>query len=113
MTGALDGLAAYPATAGTPALREAILERVADRFGITVRALKGRGRSPNLAGARRIAVHLLKILGDASYSEIGTLLGNRSHSTMVHAHQTLQADLGRDPHLQSAVQQLARELGQV
>ena len=94
-----------------PVSREAILERVADRFGITVRSLKGRGRSPNLAAARRIAVHLLKALADCSYSEIGTLLGNRSHSTMVHAHQTLQADMGRDPHVQLMVQQLARELG--
>jgi chromosomal replication initiator protein len=98
--------------ASLPVSREAILERVADRFGITVRALKGRGRSPNLAGARRIAVHLLKILGEASYSEIGALLGNRSHSTMVHAHQTLQADMGRESAVQLTVQQLARELGE-
>jgi chromosomal replication initiator protein len=95
-----------------PVSREAILERTADRFGITVRALKGRGRSPNLAGARRLAVHLLKALGDCSYSEIGTLLGNRSHSTMVHAHQTLQADLQRDDNLRRTVQRLSRELGE-
>ena len=95
-----------------PVAREAILERIADRFGITLRALKGRGRSPNLASARRIAVHLLKMLGECSYSEIGALLGERSHSTMVHAHQTFQAGLARDGHLQHLVQQLARELSE-
>jgi chromosomal replication initiator protein len=95
---------------GLPVARETILERVADRFGITLRALKGRGRSPNLTGARRLAVHLLKSLGECSYSEVGALLGNRSHSTMVHAHQTLQADLARDEHLRHALQQLEREL---
>jgi chromosomal replication initiator protein len=103
---------ATPGGTGLPVSREAILERVADRFGITVRALKGRGRSPNLAGARRVAVHLLKALGDCSYSEIGTLLGNRSHSTMVHAHQTLQAALGGDAQLAGQLQQLARQLGE-
>ena len=96
--------------AGRAVARDAIVERVADRYGITLRALKGRGRSLNLAGARRIAVHLLKTLAECSYSEIGTLLGERSHSTMVHAHQTLLADLQRDEHLQQTVRQLAREL---
>jgi chromosomal replication initiator protein len=90
--------------------QETIVERVAERFGITVRHLKGRGRSPTQAAARRIAVHLLKELGEFSYSEIGALLGNRSHSTMVHAHQTLRADLARDEQLQGLVNQLARSL---
>jgi N-succinyldiaminopimelate aminotransferase len=34
MAGALDGLAAYPATAGTPALRQAIAAWLARRYGI-------------------------------------------------------------------------------
>jgi len=34
LTGALDGLAAYPATAGTPALREAIAEWLARRYAL-------------------------------------------------------------------------------
>jgi len=99
-----------PDAGALPVSRDAILERVADRFSITVRALKGRGRSPKLAGARRVAVHLLKTLGECSYSEVGALLGNRSHSTMVHAHQTLRDDLAQDASLASLVQQVARQL---
>jgi len=34
LTGALDGLAVYPATAGTPALREAVSRWLARRYGI-------------------------------------------------------------------------------
>jgi chromosomal replication initiator protein len=101
---------APPGGDGLPLPREAILERVADRFGVTVRSLKGRDRSPNLVNARRVAIHLLKRLGDCSYSEIGTLLGNRSHSTIVHGHQTLMAALRADERLTRAVLQMTQEL---
>ncbi len=94
-----------------PVARDAILERVADRCGVTVRALKGRGRSPNLTAARRVAVHLLKTLGNCSYAEVGALLGNRSHSTMVHAHQRLQAAMADDERLLRKVQALAHRIG--
>ena len=36
LAGALDGLAAYPATAGTPALREAIAAWIARRYSVPV-----------------------------------------------------------------------------
>ena len=99
-----------PQRAGIPAAREAVLERVADRFGLTVRVLKGRSRSPNIAGARRIAVHLLKTVGSCSYAEIGATLGNRAHSTMVHAHHTLLAEMNQDDHLKRAVMRMAEKL---
>jgi chromosomal replication initiator protein len=95
---------------GLPVARETILERVADRFAVTVRDLKGRSRSPNLVNARRVAMHLLKRLGGCSYSEIGNLLGNRSHSTLVHGHQTLLAALRADERLTRAVLQMTQDL---
>ncbi len=95
---------------GIPVSREQILERVADRFGVTVRSLKGRGRSPHLLAARRVAVHLLKTKGDCSYPEIGALLGNRAHSTMVHSHQALLRDMAHNPHLKQQVMKLTRAM---
>ncbi len=101
---------ADPAGASLPVAHEAILERVADRFGLAVRTLKGRGRTPHIVAARRVAIHLLKTLGHCSYAEIGALLGRRTHSTMVHGHHTLHAAMARDATLRRKVEQLAREL---
>ncbi len=98
---------------GAPVPAEAILERVADRCGVTLRALKGRSRSPHVVHARRLAIHLLKTAGGLSYPEIGACLGNRSHSTIIHGHRTLQEELAHNAPLRTAVQQLEDALAAV
>ncbi|MDH4249434.1 MAG: DnaA/Hda family protein, partial [Deltaproteobacteria bacterium] len=90
---------------------ETLITRVAERFGLNPRELKGRSRSPNVTSARRMAVHLLKSEGRLSYPEIGTLLGNRSHSTIIHAHRTLLEELKHNAGLQAVVAQLRQPLG--
>ena len=93
-----------------PPARDIILERVAKRFGITVRALKGRERGANIVNARRIAIHLLKYEGQCSYPQIGTLLGNRTHSTVLHSHHILMEGMRGDERLRHHVMKLARDV---
>lgn len=93
-----------------PPARDTILERVAKRFGVTVRAMKGRERGANIINARRIAIHLLKYEGKCSYPQIGTLLGNRSHSTVLHSHHILMESMRCDERLRHHVMKLAREV---
>ena len=93
-----------------PPARETILEGVAKRFGVTVSALKGRERGANIINARRIAIHLLKFEGKCSYPQIGTLLGNRSHSTVLHSHHTLMEDMRANERLRHHVMKLARDV---
>ncbi len=93
-----------------PPARDTILERVAKRFGVTVSALKGRERGANIINARRIAIHLLKFEGKCSYPQIGTLLGNRSHSTVLHSHHILMEGMRGDERLKRHVMKLARDV---
>jgi chromosomal replication initiator protein len=86
-----------------------ILERVADRFGLTVRALKERGRGAAVVNARRVAIHLLKTRGLCSYPHIGALLGNRAHSTIVEGHQYFLAEMERNPRLKGKLARIAEE----
>lgn len=101
-----------PSADGLPVNRESILERVADRFGLTVRSIKGRSRTAKVVSARQVAIHLLRALGAYSYAEIGATLGHRSHSTIVHAHQQLQSRFAHDSLYESKVMDLARGLGE-
>ncbi|MDH5751006.1 MAG: DnaA/Hda family protein [Deltaproteobacteria bacterium] len=87
-----------------------VLELVARRHGLGARALRGKGRTPNVVSARRLAIHLLRICCAMSYPEIGALLGNRSHSTIIHGHRTLLAELERNPGLQALLRQLEQSL---
>ena len=95
---------------GIPLSPEVIVERVADRFGVTIRALKGRSRAANLGSARRVAIHLLKTHARCSYPQIGSLLGNRAHSTVLHSHQLLLGEMKNDDRLTQQVMKLTRDL---
>lgn len=58
-----------------------MLKRVADEFGVTAAALKGRGRGRVLTTPRSVFIRLMRDRG-LSFPVIGRLLGNRDHSTI-------------------------------
>lgn len=62
----------------------AVIDSVADAYGIPPEMLKGQGRSRDLTYPRSIVCRLLRDYG-LSYPEIGNRLGGRDHSTVIHA----------------------------
>jgi chromosomal replication initiator protein len=88
-------LGRLPAPSSLPA-REATLETIqnaaAAAFGLSRERLLARDRSPNVALARQIAMYLARELTDVSLPEIGRCFG-RDHSTVVHAHKRIAADV--------------------
>ena len=100
-----------PAAAPTPLLSaEKILARVCEHFGLTVAALGARSRDRRVVQARRTAIHFLRRSGGLSYPEIGTLLGGRTHSTIMHAEGKFAEELAREPLLRKFVETLHAEL---
>lgn len=62
----------------------AILDRVAEKYGLTVAELKGQGRSPRLAHPRHEAMHEMYAVGLWSTTVVGKFLGGRDHTTVLH-----------------------------
>ncbi len=91
----------------TAALKQ-ILALVARYFGLTQAALTGPSRRKSLVGARNIIVHLARRHTQASYTDIGRLLGDRDHTTVMHADRRMADWLAADPAMQQAVDQLDR-----
>lgn len=60
-----------------------ILAAVARRTGVTAGDLRGRSRSRDVAYARHLAMFVLKEDGHRTVADIGRLLGNRDHSTVL------------------------------
>jgi chromosomal replication initiator protein len=71
---------------------EAIQEASASAFDLSRERLLARDRSPKVALARQIAMYLARELTDVSLPEIGRGFG-RDHSTVVHAHKRIAADI--------------------
>ena len=89
-------LALPPTTASTSfsqATPSSIINAVATRFNISEQALTSKSLATPLTEARQLAVYLLREDARLSLKEIGSLLGNRNHSTISHAYQRLTSAL--------------------
>ncbi len=87
-----------------------ILAVTARYFGVTQAALTGPSRRTSLVAARNIVVHLARRLTDLSYADIGRALGNRDHTTIMHADRRLAEQLATDPHILQTIDELDRLL---
>jgi chromosomal replication initiator protein len=63
---------------------EQIISAVAQFFNIEVAVLKGAGRSQAISFPRQIAMYLAREEIGASFPQIGTALGGRDHTTVLH-----------------------------
>lgn len=61
-----------------------IIEAVSEHFHISIDQMIGKGRSSSIAKPRQIAMYLCKTMTDIPLDTIGSLLGNRDHSTIIH-----------------------------
>ena len=75
---------------------EAIQQTVADHFGISAELLVGKTRKQEISNARQIAMYLAKKLTTSPLKVIGLHFGNRDHSTVIHAVQTIEKKCKQD-----------------
>ena len=61
-----------------------IIEAVGRHFGVEVTALQGCSRSQAIARPHQIAMYLIRQETGASLPQIGTMLGGRDHTTILH-----------------------------
>ena len=61
-----------------------IIEVVTEHFNISMEQMISRSRSSDIAKSRQIAMYLCKTMTDSSLDVIGSFLGGRDHSTIIH-----------------------------
>ncbi len=89
---------------------DSIKEAVSRYFNIKVSDIESSKRSRNLAFPRQIAMYLCRELTQLSLPKIGEEFGNRDHTTVMHAHGKIEADIKVNSSLNDIVQNLIREL---
>jgi len=87
-------------TSTTPNL---VIETVASSFQLTPSDLKSRKRDRETALARQVAMYLIKQTSNCSLAQIGLELGNRDHSTVIHAYQKIANDIDNNPSLRRKI----------
>jgi chromosomal replication initiator protein len=68
--------------------------------------LESPNRSRSIVRPRQIAMFLARLLTPRSYPEIGRRFGNRDHTTVMHAVETIQRLTSMDPTFAEEVEQL-------
>ncbi len=85
---------------------EEIKKKVAEHYALKVADLESPNRSRSIVRPRQIAMYLGRLLTPRSYPEIGRRFGNRDHTTVMHAVETIQRLTGIDPAFAEEVEQL-------
>ncbi len=84
----------------TPSL---IIEAVASSFQLTPPDLKSRKRDKETALARQVAMYLIRQETNCSLVQIGKELGDRDHSTVIHAYGKIASDIDASPYLKRKI----------
>ena len=80
-----------------------VVDTVAEYYGISADAIRGRKRDRKTALTRHVCMYLLREVGDLGLTAIGRILGGKDHSTVLHGCERIAEQLETDPDLRRAI----------
>jgi chromosomal replication initiator protein len=89
---------------------ELIIDVIAEHFNITSADIYSVNKSRNIAFPRQIVMYLSRKLTDYSLAEIGKLLGNRDHTTVLHGIDKVEKTMKKDLSLQNTIDVLNKKI---
>ncbi|WP_057769202.1 chromosomal replication initiator protein DnaA [Lactobacillus selangorensis] len=87
-----------------------IQSAVAKYYQVSVADLKGKKRVKNIVWPRQIAMYLSREMTDNSLPRIGQEFGGKDHTTVIHAHEKVAAELKSDEQLKEQIAELKNKL---
>jgi len=107
---ALSGLGR--ASAHRPPRAAAILSATANHFDLPQDDLLSRRRDARTAGARQVAMYLMRNDGRETLPEIGRVLGGRDHTTVLHGCNKIERRLKLEDQLKADVEAIRAHLAE-
>jgi chromosomal replication initiator protein len=99
-----------PETASSRVTIDLILSIVADSTGVSVTEITGDKRSRSVVESRHLAMYLARELTDLSLPKIGDRIGNRDHTTVLHAVEKIGKLMQEDKDMYNRVQHLTAQI---
>jgi len=84
----------------------AIINAVSDYFAIPPDDITGKKRDLKTSRARHIAMYLLRQQNHTHLAEIGRVLGNRDHSTVIHGYDRIAMNISSDSQLSKSIEDI-------
>ncbi len=83
-----------------------IVQIVANHYNLSEDVIYEKTRRKEIVRARQVAMYLLREDFNISYPLIGQKLGDRDHTTVIHSHLKIKADLKTDPSLLQEIEKI-------
>ena len=83
-----------------------IIQIIASHYGIGEDLIYEKTRRKEIVRARQVAMYLLREDFNISYPLIGTKMGGRDHTTVIHSHIKIKNDLKTDPSLVQEIEKI-------
>jgi len=87
-----------------------IVDAVSKHFKIPSDDIKGISRKAPIVHARHVAVFITREITGDSWKHIGSLFGDRDHTSMMHGYQKISEMMHHDKDLRATVKMLIRNL---
>lgn len=83
---------------------------VADYYKINIDDIKSKKRTANIAFARQIAMYLSRKMTEESLTRIGVEFGGKDHTTIMHAVDKIEKEIGKDKKLKEVINNIEAQL---
>ncbi len=87
-----------------------IIEAVSQQFRIPVDEIKGTSRKAPIVEARHVAIFITREITKDSWKHIGSVFGNRDHTSMMHGYNKVHEMMVHDKNLKTIVRTMIRNL---
>lgn len=101
---------AKPAVSRTMLTANAVLEGVCRYYHVEVERIRSKQRDREIVWPRQVAMYLMREETDASLLQIGSVLGGRDHTTIIHGYEKVRAEMARDERLRREVSEVLNSL---
>lgn len=89
---------------------EIIIKEVSKYYQIEPSALVGKNRSKETVIPRQIAIYLVREITNMSYPDIGKHFGGRDHTTAMHAHKKMEAEMEKQDSLNKIIKDIRNNI---
>ena len=83
-----------------------VIKTIADHYGIEEEVIYEKTRRREIVRARQVAMYILREDFNISYPLIGSKMGGRDHTTVIHSHLKIKEGLKTDPSLLQEIEKI-------
>ncbi len=99
-----------PVISRTMLTARAVLDGVCRYYNVEVERMQSKQRDREIVWPRQVAMYLMREETDASLLQIGSALGGRDHTTIIHGCEKVRVEMARDEHLRREVADVLESL---